>query len=52
MFDRFLKALGIAEENPGICVSKHLCTVDYLGNGVKVSIFLLNYLNLPLLTSI
>lgn len=41
MLDRFIKALGIAEDNPGVLVPRTLCEVDYLGSGLKVSIFLL-----------
>ena len=41
MFDRFIKALGIAEDHPGVLVPRKLCTDDYLGNASKVNIFLL-----------
>jgi hypothetical protein len=39
MFDRFIKALGIAKDHSGVRVPRKLCKVDYLGNGLKVRIF-------------
>ena|ERR1700679_836086 len=42
MLDRFVKALGIPEEHMGILVSRKLCEEDYLGTGLKVSIFIFN----------
>jgi len=41
MLDRFAKALGIATDYPGVVVPSELCTVEYLGSGLKVSLFLL-----------
>jgi hypothetical protein len=47
MFDRFVKALGIGEANPGVLIPRKPCSDDYLGNGLKVSIF---FFKLPDLT--
>lgn len=41
MLDRFMKALGIAEDHPGILVPRIFCEDEYLGTGLKVSILLL-----------
>jgi hypothetical protein len=46
MVDRFSKSLGVAEVYPGIVVPKKICSLDYLGTGSKVSIFLRTALHL------
>ena len=38
MLDRFVKALGIAEDHRGVLIPRQLCEDDYLGKGLKVSI--------------